>query len=521
MSADISFLSKSLMRDAQRVHADNKIIMYRDKIPIKVDYDKGVLIAQGREIPIIVDGDFKITDPSTKGWVNLSYDRFEVHIDEDFYSGKEAEFNLFFDRFEPRYELMELLTGWSSEKFYGEKLEIYVESSGTTCWAGYASPGEAHLGLTSWFGNPDVCKAPYFVDGVPYYDNPGELGDQWMYMSGALHESLHAINPLPIFWRAWFTEGWSQYYEFNVLSDSMFNDINQETADYYIYNANFSTTWGSWNEYVANDYKDKLNKEIQESSGYDITAWMLSMLRDDHSLPWENFYEIVDNNPETLDESFSKGDYYTDTHVIDLFERATGIEMYPVFRYDGPGGPGWGVRQWESLDWYADLTPSLQLSDTIQVPEATVSLDAVIYNNGDVSLRDVPVRFYSNDSLISEQTTDVDSDSFAVANAEYTASEGTYEIRVVVDEDNIKIETDDSNNQDSATVSFTAIRGDANGNGAIEPADVVYLINYLFRNGPAPDPLNAGDCNCDGSVAPGDVVYLINYLFRNGPPPSC
>lgn len=28
-----------------------------------------------------------------------------------------------------------------------------------------------------------------------------------------------------------------------------------------------------------------------------------------------------------------------------------------------------------------------------------------------------------------------------------------------------------------------------------------------------------GDANCDGVVAAGDVVYLINYLFRNGPPP--
>jgi hypothetical protein len=45
------------------------------------------------------------------------------------------------------------------------------------------------------------------------------------------------------------------------------------------------------------------------------------------------------------------------------------------------------------------------------------------------------------------------------------------------------------------------------------------MINYLFRNGPAPDPLEAGDANCDGVVDPADVVYLINYLFRNGPPP--
>jgi len=65
------------------------------------------------------------------------------------------------------------------------------------------------------------------------------------------------------------------------------------------------------------------------------------------------------------------------------------------------------------------------------------------------------------------------------------------------------------------------LRGDASGDGVIDPADVVYLINYLFRNGTAPDPLATGDANCDGLVDPADVVFLINYLFRNGDPPGC
>ncbi|NIN01403.1 MAG: hypothetical protein GTO24_25915 [candidate division Zixibacteria bacterium] len=66
---------------------------------------------------------------------------------------------------------------------------------------------------------------------------------------------------------------------------------------------------------------------------------------------------------------------------------------------------------------------------------------------------------------------------------------------------------------------FQVLRGDANGDGSIDGSDVVYLINYLFRSGDVPDPLEAGDANADGVIGPGDVVYLINYLFRNGPPP--
>jgi len=64
-------------------------------------------------------------------------------------------------------------------------------------------------------------------------------------------------------------------------------------------------------------------------------------------------------------------------------------------------------------------------------------------------------------------------------------------------------------------------RGDCNDDGIIDLADVVYLLNYLYKNGSAPEPLRVGDVNCDGIVDLADVVYLINYLFRNGPPPGC
>jgi hypothetical protein len=63
--------------------------------------------------------------------------------------------------------------------------------------------------------------------------------------------------------------------------------------------------------------------------------------------------------------------------------------------------------------------------------------------------------------------------------------------------------------------------GDCNCDGIVDIGDVVYLIGYLYRNGPAPTPTEVGDANCDGVVDIGDVVFLINYLFKGGPPPSC
>jgi hypothetical protein len=61
--------------------------------------------------------------------------------------------------------------------------------------------------------------------------------------------------------------------------------------------------------------------------------------------------------------------------------------------------------------------------------------------------------------------------------------------------------------------------GDANGDGKVDPGDVVFLINYLFREGTPPQPLAAGDANGDCEVNAADVVYLISYLFRGGPRP--
>jgi hypothetical protein len=63
--------------------------------------------------------------------------------------------------------------------------------------------------------------------------------------------------------------------------------------------------------------------------------------------------------------------------------------------------------------------------------------------------------------------------------------------------------------------------GDANGDETIDVADIVYLVNFLYRGEASPNPYLAGDANCDGEVNLADVVYLINYLYRGGDPPPC
>jgi len=63
--------------------------------------------------------------------------------------------------------------------------------------------------------------------------------------------------------------------------------------------------------------------------------------------------------------------------------------------------------------------------------------------------------------------------------------------------------------------------GDVNTDGLIDLGDVLHLIAYLYKNGPAPNPLEAGDADCTGVIDLGDVLYLIAYLYKNGPAPGC
>jgi hypothetical protein len=66
-------------------------------------------------------------------------------------------------------------------------------------------------------------------------------------------------------------------------------------------------------------------------------------------------------------------------------------------------------------------------------------------------------------------------------------------------------------------VAASGVVGDANGDTKIDIADVFFLINYLFSNGPL--PIGPSDVNNDFEVDVSDVFYLINYLFGGGNAP--
>ena len=63
-------------------------------------------------------------------------------------------------------------------------------------------------------------------------------------------------------------------------------------------------------------------------------------------------------------------------------------------------------------------------------------------------------------------------------------------------------------------------RGDTNPDGKFDVADIIYLVNFLFKGGPKPiEFVDQADVNNDNSTNVGDVIYMVNNRFKGGPFP--
>jgi len=70
------------------------------------------------------------------------------------------------------------------------------------------------------------------------------------------------------------------------------------------------------------------------------------------------------------------------------------------------------------------------------------------------------------------------------------------------------------------TLQVWRFHGDVNYDGEINIADLVYMAEYMFGTGPAPQPeRRVGDMNCSLTVDIADLIYLVDYSFNDGPIP--
>ncbi|MEE8142006.1 MAG: hypothetical protein V3T77_02795 [Planctomycetota bacterium] len=70
------------------------------------------------------------------------------------------------------------------------------------------------------------------------------------------------------------------------------------------------------------------------------------------------------------------------------------------------------------------------------------------------------------------------------------------------------------------TICFQALpvfkRGDANTDGIVDVADVIFVIQFLFVSGAVPDCQDSADGNNDQLLDVSDAIFLINFLFSSG-----
>ncbi len=64
------------------------------------------------------------------------------------------------------------------------------------------------------------------------------------------------------------------------------------------------------------------------------------------------------------------------------------------------------------------------------------------------------------------------------------------------------------------------VRGDCNIDASYDISDAVFMVGYLFVDGPAAGCMAACDINDDSLLDIADAIYTLNSLFQNGTPPA-
>ena len=61
----------------------------------------------------------------------------------------------------------------------------------------------------------------------------------------------------------------------------------------------------------------------------------------------------------------------------------------------------------------------------------------------------------------------------------------------------------------------TIIQGDANGDGTVNAADIVEVVNFIMGHSSGKFKEDAADANGDGVVNAADIVAIVNIIMGN------
>jgi hypothetical protein len=269
-----------------------------------------------------------------------------------------------------------------------------------------------------------------------------------------------------------------------------------------------------------NVWRDMVNKVVLDVAGSDYDLFTIDvrgMVDDiDHRILYENNVMM----PCTVDVSVDDWPQGTQNLFVYAIEEATGDTAIPapliidlcVMTLSAPD------TLWIVAYSPVDLIVTDPVGDSIGLEFNTIqdaTYDDTVDWNDDGDL----------DDLVTIPHPYVGDYQIRVIREDGVPDTATYDLGIRIDGSDMDLladgdtvpPADGSSNYSYETLPH--LRGDANGDDVTNSADIVFLINYLFKSGPTPDPLELGDVNCDGVVNSADVVYMINYLFKGGPAP--
>ena len=61
--------------------------------------------------------------------------------------------------------------------------------------------------------------------------------------------------------------------------------------------------------------------------------------------------------------------------------------------------------------------------------------------------------------------------------------------------------------------------GDVTGDAQVNVSDLVYLLNYIYMEGPPPPDLDSANVDLCDAVDVADISHMVYYIFQGGPPP--
>jgi hypothetical protein len=63
--------------------------------------------------------------------------------------------------------------------------------------------------------------------------------------------------------------------------------------------------------------------------------------------------------------------------------------------------------------------------------------------------------------------------------------------------------------------------GDVDGSEIVDILDIVFFIDWKFKDGPIPESSDVLDVNADGAIDILDIIHMIDWKFKDGPLPTC